>query len=52
MWDELGKGFTLDHAFHEAKYGVRNFEKIENNFMYGGVSDDQYVWFKYPDINN
>ncbi len=52
LWDWLGRGFTLDRAFEEAKYGVRNFQEIEDNFMYVGVIDDQYVWFKYPDINN
>lgn len=51
MWDWLGRGFNLERATDEAGTGVRNSTEIETNFMYYGVSDDQYVWFRYPDIN-
>jgi len=53
LWDWLGRGFNLQHAYDEAGAGVRDSDKIETNFMPmpNGPLSLQHVWFNYPRID-
>ena len=49
-WNRLRQGNMLKIAVEDSLPPVGGTNILEN-FMYHGVSDWQYAWFRYPDIN-
>ena len=49
-WDMLRQGFPLNDAVNDSLPPAGGTRILEN-FMYYGVIDWQYAWFRYPEIN-
>ena len=49
-WDLLRQAFNLNDAVNESLPPAGG-TRIWENFMYYGVIDWQYAWFRYPEIN-
>ncbi len=49
-WKYLRQGYNLETAVEWALPPAGG-TRIEQNFMWFGVIDDQYAWFRYPNIN-
>jgi hypothetical protein len=49
-WDLLRQGFNLNEAVNESLPPAGG-TRIRDNFMYYGVIDWQYAWFRYPEMN-
>jgi len=49
-WDYLRQGYTLGDAV-DYSLPPGGGTRILENFMYYGVIDWQYAWFRYPEIN-
>jgi hypothetical protein len=51
LWEQLRGGYPLREAKEEAEKWVQRGFEISDNLWYYGVIDDQYIRFRYPNIN-